>query len=797
MSFLTPLSNKYVPNIEMSNLGFDQFGVREPIPTQIDEQMTNTAQTVPELGINGGKIESLSVAKLSAGSLNIDTFVQSTGYSAGVSGWRIDGQGNAEFNTLTLTGSVIKFGKTSFSDSANAGYYISSSGIYFGTASDTTYVKYDIGAATLTIVGAIAATSGTIGGFNIGSDYVRDAANSFGLASTVTAGDDVRFWAGAAFESRSTAPFRITESGALTATSATITGALTTSSGSSLNGTYLLSNTVTSAKVNLAARGWTQTSAFSVTDSDTVAWGSGTFTASDGTAYSISSGNTGNMAAKTYVYLDIGTSTTAYQTSTTASDAVGDGKVLIAVAQNNTTEATFQVFGGNGGLNIDAASIVAGSITANEIAASTITAGKLSVTQLSAITANMGAITAGTLTIDTSGYVCGGQTDYNTGTGFFLGYSGAAYKLSIGDTTTNNSLTWDGTTLSLNGSQILNNDIYGNGEDGDVTISSNTSLSKDMFYNNLTVNSGFRLTTNGYRVFVKNTLVIQGSAFLSWNGVDGTAGTNASTNSAVGGGSGGAALSSGSLYGSGAGKAGGASGAGGTAGGGGSNGSNGTAGDAITNSFASSFSSTSGAGGAGGGTSGATGGSAGTTGTISASTTRPFNSIFAVRMFDDVAGSSPALLKYNSNVGGAGGGGGGRASAGSGVAGAGGGGGGSGSGGGVMVVCARIISNSGSIESKGGNGGNGGNGANGGSTSGGVNNAGGGGGGGGTGGPGGVLVLIYSGISGGGATSVAGGSAGTGGTKGAQGTGGTSAIAAVDGTAGSTGVSGKIITLIV
>lgn len=66
--------------------------------------------------------------------------------------------------------------------------------------------------------GAIVATSATItiatlGGFDIGSDYIRDAANSFGLASTVTGGDDVRFWAGAAFASRSTAPFRVTESG--------------------------------------------------------------------------------------------------------------------------------------------------------------------------------------------------------------------------------------------------------------------------------------------------------------------------------------------------------------------------------------------------------------------------------------------------------------------------------------------------------------------------------------------------------------------------------------------------------
>lgn len=72
----------------------------------------------------------------------------------------------------------------------------------------------------------------TIGGFSIGSDYIRDNANSFGLASTVTGGDDVRFWAGNTFANRASAPFRLTEAGALVATSATISGAITATSGS-------------------------------------------------------------------------------------------------------------------------------------------------------------------------------------------------------------------------------------------------------------------------------------------------------------------------------------------------------------------------------------------------------------------------------------------------------------------------------------------------------------------------------------------------------------------------------------
>ncbi|MHB8123946.1 MAG: tail fiber domain-containing protein, partial [Desulfuromonadaceae bacterium] len=64
-----------------------------------------------------------------------------------------------------------------------------------------------------TISGAITALSGTIGGFILGTDYIRDSADSFGLSSTITVGNDVRFWAGASFANRATAPFRIHEDG--------------------------------------------------------------------------------------------------------------------------------------------------------------------------------------------------------------------------------------------------------------------------------------------------------------------------------------------------------------------------------------------------------------------------------------------------------------------------------------------------------------------------------------------------------------------------------------------------------
>ncbi len=59
--------------------------------------------------------------------------------------------------------------------------------------------------------------------------------------------------------------------------------------------------------------------------------------------------------------------------------------------------------------------------------------------------------------------------------------------------------------------RIGNDSVYGMGNDGDVVIASNVSLTRDMYYNNLTVNNGIHLNTNGYKIFVKNTCTLNGS----------------------------------------------------------------------------------------------------------------------------------------------------------------------------------------------------------------------------------------------------------------------------------------------
>lgn len=434
--------------------------------------------TANEIATNTITADRLSVTSLSAITADLGTITSGT----------ITG---ATIQTSALANTGIKFDTTSLRG-------------YNGVGTETFTLNPSTGALTATsatITGAVTANTGYLGGATgwvVSTNYIKDVAGVVGLSAAVTAGDDIRFWAGHA--TPASAPFYVTEAGALVATSATISGSIsttsatigkwtvnstsiytgtedhsgytanagditiysdgsdasihaknfyidtggnlyctsatvsggiTTTTGSSLDGQYLGAGTVTSVAANLALRGWTQTCVFSVSDLDTVAWGAGVFTASDGTSYSIGAGNTGDMAARTYIYLDIAVSTSAYQVTTTATTAVGNGKVLIATALNGTIEPTFEVFCGVGGSNINASQIVAGSITANEIATTTITADRMNVTSLSAIAADLGTITAGVIGAGTAtigGFSIGSDYIQDTASSF-----GLASTVTAGD----------------------------------------------------------------------------------------------------------------------------------------------------------------------------------------------------------------------------------------------------------------------------------------------------------------------------------------------------------------------------
>jgi len=143
------------------------------------------------------------------------------------------------FQTSTTRNDAIGFGKILIAVAEN-----SSSSAVFNKFNDN---ELNISVST------IAAVSGTIGGFSIGSDYIRDAANSFGMASTVTGGDDVRFWAGDTYANRATAPYRVTEAGTVTATSISIS-----TSNSNIEGTALINSSTAENVQNRAEDDYSQ-----------------------------------------------------------------------------------------------------------------------------------------------------------------------------------------------------------------------------------------------------------------------------------------------------------------------------------------------------------------------------------------------------------------------------------------------------------------------------------------------------------------------------------------------------------
>jgi hypothetical protein len=68
---------------------------------------TITNAKIANLAVDDAKIASLSVSKLTAGSVAVGQYAQSTGYVAGSSGWRINGDGTAEFSGVVVRGTIF------------------------------------------------------------------------------------------------------------------------------------------------------------------------------------------------------------------------------------------------------------------------------------------------------------------------------------------------------------------------------------------------------------------------------------------------------------------------------------------------------------------------------------------------------------------------------------------------------------------------------------------------------------------------------------------------------------------
>jgi collagen type VII alpha len=292
---------------------------------------------------------------------------------------------------------------------------------------------------------------------------------------------------------------------------------------------------------------------------------------------------------------------------------------------------------------------------------------------------------------------------------------------------------------------------YGDGSDGDLTVSGTFTLGRDYYFRNLTVTGASNLiNSNSYRIFVSGTLDLTGAV------------TGAIIRNGSGGGN-----ASGATAGSG-------SNLGGTSAtiGAGQNGGNGAIGTTGTGTAGTATAALTSTLGGIGGTSGAGGGLAavGTAGVASgaASTNR-------MAFFDCNLLRGAAL--YTGGTGGSGG----SSGTGNGVS-AGGGGGGGASSGGIVAIFANIIKRdgttaAGAISVAGGIGGNGG------------NAVAGGGGGGGGGSAGGCIYIVYNSLQGSTGTSILRAGGGTGGS------GGTGTTGYYGGTGGQGGNGGRIIVI--
>lgn len=302
-------------------------------------------------------------------------------------------------------------------------------------------------------------------------------------------------------------------------------------------------------------------------------------------------------------------------------------------------------------------------------------------------------------------------------------------------------------------SKLNENCFFGDGSDGDLNISSGTTtLTRDTYYNNVTISGTGKLSLAGFKVFIAGTLdltnapagAIEVVANAGGNSVGTTAGAQpaAQTGATIGmGARGGAGLAGGT--------------AAGTAGGAGTAASPGNGGGAAA----------SGAGGLG---------ASGAGGAAAAAQTPANAQLFRRLVLDFLRGTALVL-------GGSGGGGGG---SGGGDGTAGGGSGAGGNGGGLTAVYARRI-NRGASTAIGAIRANGANGGNGGAPAGGNR----GGGGGGSGGGGGEVYLLFGELLGSIATNMLTANGGAGGNGGAGlGTG-------VGGAGGAGGGAGRVTTV--
>lgn len=178
-----------------------------------------TTAKIDNLAVTDAKIGSMSVSKLTAGSLAVGQYIQSANFSAGTVGFRINADGTAEFNDVTVRGTVhatagtfagaLSAASGSFAGAVyggsytasyawpnpnTGGFHLSASGLligtYNGTTGDYAYINADgsAGFTNITASGTITASSLKAGTTMVATEHVYSEAITIprSLRQTVT-----------------------------------------------------------------------------------------------------------------------------------------------------------------------------------------------------------------------------------------------------------------------------------------------------------------------------------------------------------------------------------------------------------------------------------------------------------------------------------------------------------------------------------------------------------------------------------------------------------------------------------
>jgi hypothetical protein len=199
---------------------------------------------IADLAVDDQKITSLNVGKLTAGSLQTDSYVQSSNYVAGAQGFRISANGQAEFQNAVVRGAVFAesgtfAGSLSAATGSFAGSLSAATGSFAGSLSAATgSFAGELSAATGSFAGSLSAATGSFAG------SLSAATGSFSgavSASTLSA------------DSMDVARRNILELGGLTIPSSSISGFFT--SGDKGGGTvFYPAGTVFTSPINRLVR---------------------------------------------------------------------------------------------------------------------------------------------------------------------------------------------------------------------------------------------------------------------------------------------------------------------------------------------------------------------------------------------------------------------------------------------------------------------------------------------------------------------------------------------------------------